>query len=85
MLTFANGWGQSVHELWERLAGERGGIWQSHRAAAQQVDGPGVLPELLQVAGQLAELLTLRPAFPLQLPHLALHSRDMDTQSAACM
>lgn len=71
-LTFPNGGSQSVHEPWERLAGGRGDIQGGHGAAAQQVDLAGVLAKLLQIPGQQAELLTLRPAFLLQLPHLAL-------------
>lgn len=73
-LTFADGGGESVHELRERLAGPRD-VQGGPSADPQQVDLPGVLPEPLQVLRQQAELLTLRPAFLLQLPHLALHGR----------
>lgn len=73
-LTFSNGGSQSVHESWERLAGGRGNIQGGHRAAAQQVDLAGVLAKLLQIPGQQAELLTLCPAFLLQLSHLALRA-----------
>lgn len=58
-------------------------IQGGHGAAAQQVDLASVLPELLQVPGQQAELLTLRPTFLLQLPNLALRSRGPDTWSAS--
>lgn len=81
-LTFANGGAESVHELRERLAG-RGDVYGDARADSQQVDLPGVLPEPLQVLRQQAELLTLRPAFLLQLPNLALHGRRTDTRSGA--
>ena len=73
-LTFSNGGSQSVHEPWERLAGGRRDVQGVHSAATQQVDLAGVLAKLLQVPGQQAELLTLRPAFLLQLPHLALRT-----------
>lgn len=65
LLTSADGRGQSIHELRERLAGGRG-------AAAQQMDVPGVLAELLQVPRQQVELLALRPALLLQLTDLGL-------------
>ena len=73
-LTFSDGGSQSVHEPWERLAGGRRDVQGGHSAAAQQVDLAGVLAKLLQIPGQQAELLTLRPAFLLQLPHLALRT-----------
>ena len=82
-LTFANGGGKSVHELGERLAG-RQHVQGGPCAATQQIDLAGVLPELLQVLGQQAELLTLRPAFLFQLPYLALHGRGTDTWSGVC-
>ena len=78
-LTFANGGSQSIHEPPEGLAGGRGDV---QGAASQQVDLARVLPELIQVPGQQAELLTLRAAFLLQLPHPALRGGDPDPRSA---
>lgn len=79
--TCADGGGQSVHESRERLAGGRGAV-RGGRGAAQQVDPPRVLPELLQVPRQQAELLALRPALLLQLPHPALRERRAQSAGA---
>lgn len=79
--TCADGGGQSVHESRERLAGGRGAV-RGGRGAAQQVDPPRVLPELLQVPRQQAKLLALRPALLLQLPHPALRERRAQSAGA---